>query len=323
MPGPDPYTDIIQTENFLDENFEFTGTEGIPYQEFLKRVRGAAFRQGRSRDSEWMADMASLHISGDALKWYESLDDDVRQDWSLLRKAIIGKYGDGSTEATYEAPLSPAKPTPSVEENTAKQSDNPGNHLLPARVEIVNWATPALVSNIRFPKSESEWLDEARQRKSKFGDRSGVVYWRLVETWEPIPGNAIETGNEGGTRIFSIRVWKDGNLTIGKQVRGSLFWSGTRAWIPWWGREVSWSGPFEILVGDQSAVRWVSPREAGRFHAVEGGFEGGSPNALLIAQFYHMGMSVPGKAFSSDDIGHFGWWQVEFHYRDFCVLAWT
>lgn len=86
----------------IDENFEFTGTEGIPYQEFLKRVRGAAFRQGRSRDSEWMADMASLHISGDALKWYESLDDDVRQDWSLLRKAIIGKYGDGSTEATCE-----------------------------------------------------------------------------------------------------------------------------------------------------------------------------------------------------------------------------
>lgn len=94
------------------------------------------------------------------------------------------------------------------------------------------------------------------------------------------------------------------------------------AWIPWWGRELAWTGPFEILVGDRSAVRWVSPRKAGKFHAVEGGFEGGT-NALFIAQFDHMGMKVPGKAFSGGDVGHFGWWQVEFHYRDFRVLAWT
>lgn len=127
-----------------------------------------------------------------------------------------------------EEPRSPAKPAPSVKAKTAKQPDDPDNYLLPARVEIVKWATPALVSNIRFPKSKSEWLKEAKQRKSKLGNRPGVVYWRLVEPGEPIPKNAIPTGNEGGTQVFSIRVWKDGELTIGKQIRGGLFWSGIR-----------------------------------------------------------------------------------------------
>lgn len=98
--------------------------------------------------------------------------------------------------------------------------------------------------------------------------------------------------------------------------------SKSGAWIPWWGREIPWSGPFEILVGDPSAVQWVTPRDTGRFHAVEGGFETGSPNALLIAQFNHMGLFEPGKVFSTDYQGHFGWWLVEFHNRDFRVLAW-
>lgn len=47
-----------------------------------------------------MADMASLRISGDALRWYESLDDDVRQDWNLLRKEIVSKYEDKSAGET-------------------------------------------------------------------------------------------------------------------------------------------------------------------------------------------------------------------------------
>lgn len=58
------------------------------------------------------------------------------------------------------------------------------------------------------------------------------------------------------------------------------------------------------------------------FHAVEGGFETARPSALFIAQFNHMGMLVPGKAFSADYQGQFGWWTIEFHNRDFRVLAW-
>lgn len=72
----------------------------MQYPEFLQRIRRSAFSQGKSRDSGWMADFAALHLSGDALKWYESLDDDVQQDWNLLRKAIARKYGNENGEAT-------------------------------------------------------------------------------------------------------------------------------------------------------------------------------------------------------------------------------
>ncbi|KIO23442.1 hypothetical protein M407DRAFT_27049 [Tulasnella calospora MUT 4182] len=309
MQGPDPALDIIQNEGFFDENFTFNGTEGMAYEEFLQRIRRVAFSQGRSRDPAWMADLAALHFSGAALRWYESLDQDVQHDWDRLRQAVVGKYGDGNNETTVAPPV--------------VERQNPDDYLLPARAEIANWSTPSPWSKIRFPRSEGEWLDEARKRKSKFGDRPGAIRWHLVETWEEIPGNAIPTGNEGGTQIFSIRAWKDPCLTIGKHVRGNFFWSSTRAWMPWWGREVACLGPFEILVGDQSAVRWVSPREAGRFYAVEGGFETGDPGALLIGQFNHMGMQVPGKVFSGGDEGYFGWWQAEFRNRDFRVLAWN
>ncbi|KAG8940437.1 hypothetical protein FRC04_005264 [Tulasnella sp. 424] len=178
-----------------------------------------------------MADLAALHFSGDALKWYESLDDDVQQDWNLLRKAVTRKYGDERTEAavTNEAPSSSTESAPDGGEKTMtlKHPDATENNLLPARVEIISWDTPVLVSNMRFPKSEGEWLSEARERRAKFAARIGLVYWRLVETGEPIPGDAIPTGNEGGAQIFSIRVWKDGGLTIGKQVP-AILWNSTR-----------------------------------------------------------------------------------------------
>lgn len=87
---------LSKTENL---EFEFSGTEGIQYQDFLQHIRRIAFSEGESRNFAWMADLAALHFSGDAFKWYESLDDDTQQDWNLLRKAVAKKYGSESDEA--------------------------------------------------------------------------------------------------------------------------------------------------------------------------------------------------------------------------------
>lgn len=46
-----------------------------------------------------------------------------------------------------------------------------------------------------------------------------TVGWYLVEAGEPIPLNAIPTGHEGGGSIFSVRVWHEGGLTLGKYGR--------------------------------------------------------------------------------------------------------
>ncbi|KAG8984291.1 hypothetical protein FRB90_005427, partial [Tulasnella sp. 427] len=286
MRGTDSY--------YEDEDFEFTGTEGLTYESFLQRIRRIAFQQERSRDSAWMADLAALHLSGDALRWYETLDGNVQKDWDLLRMAVVQQFGE--PRPAIESPSGDLAVKPKKKEDP-KPAPDP---LLPARVEIANWTSPTLASGLKLPKSESAWMDEARRRKAKFKDDETIVHWRLVERGEPIPNNAIPTGNENGTKIFSIRVWQDGGLTIGKQAWGGLFWSHIRAFVPWYGKELPWEGPFEILVGDPKSVRWVSPRDSAPFHAVEGGFEKSRPDALLIAQFNHIGLLEPRKVFSAD-----------------------
>ncbi|KAG8904248.1 hypothetical protein FRC01_008814, partial [Tulasnella sp. 417] len=201
----------IQTEVIQAEEFEFDGGERLTYHEFLKRIRGVAFRAGKTRDSAWMADLASLHLSGDALTWYDDLETNVQEDWHLFRKAMAREYGgnDASTgdDTTEDATLD--------ERGDDSTTDDP---LLPARIEIINWTAPILASSLKSPKSKDQWLEEARQRKNKYSGDKEVVYWRLVETGDPIPQNAIPTGNENGRKLFSIRVWKNGGLTLGKQM---------------------------------------------------------------------------------------------------------
>lgn len=47
-----------------------------------------------------MADLVSLHLTGDASKWFESLDDKTQQDWNLLKRAFLDKYGDTKPKVT-------------------------------------------------------------------------------------------------------------------------------------------------------------------------------------------------------------------------------
>lgn len=95
------------------------------------------------------------------------------------------------------------------------------------------------------------------------------------------------------------------------------------AWIPWYGKEVKWNGPFEVLVGDKSAVRWVKPQSAGKFTAVEGGFEVKNNKALLIALCDAKKWAQPGKVFSSESKAYYPYAGVEHCAENFCVLAWA
>ncbi|KAG8957227.1 hypothetical protein FRC00_004288, partial [Tulasnella sp. 408] len=95
-------------------------------------------------------------------------------------------------------------------------------------------------------------------------------------------------------------------------------------YIPWYGKELPWEGPYEILVGDSSAVRWVSTADC-PFVAVEGGYEADSSAALFIARTKLEGTVQPGKAFSGAPGAYVGWWWKE-HWcwnRDIEILAWA
>ncbi|KAG8891990.1 hypothetical protein FRC01_014406, partial [Tulasnella sp. 417] len=49
-----------------------------------------------------LADFASTCFTGPALRWYETLDEDTKRDWDVLRKAILLQYPQAkSTENSF------------------------------------------------------------------------------------------------------------------------------------------------------------------------------------------------------------------------------
>ncbi|KAG8940439.1 hypothetical protein FRC04_005266 [Tulasnella sp. 424] len=194
--------------------------------------------------------------------------------------------------------------------------------LLPARVLIDTWSSPVPSSAIQFPKSKDEWLQAARQRRSKFNGKSGTVYWHLVEPSQWPPENLLPISLESGVIMYSIRAWQEGGLTLGKLAITGPFHLAKRAYIPWDGKEVPWNGPFEVLVGEKSAVHWVTPQSAGKFMAVEGGFEVKHDAAMFVALCDATTCTQPGKVFSSELKARYGWGK-ELTDEKFRVLAWA
>lgn len=140
------------------------------------------------------------------------------------------------------------------------------------------------------------WLHEAEQRTRDYyeGKVRGPVTWILVDG-KNIPTNiAIPGGEEGGTPHYICRGFHEGSLQIGKAC--NLFQKG--GVIGYAHKEIHLP-KYEVLVGDNRAVRWVDyegrvelDKLPGR--PVEGGREGdGTP--LFIAQATYNHAIVPGK----------------------------
>lgn len=103
----------------MDDRFvSFRGQDGSEAEEFIQAVRRAAFNATKDRDDEWMARFASTCMSGKALRWYESLDDDVQDSWKRLRKAILARYPPADeysiVPSASAAPAAPAAPPPAT-----------------------------------------------------------------------------------------------------------------------------------------------------------------------------------------------------------------
>jgi hypothetical protein len=70
----------------------FNGDGSMTVDVFLRSLRKRARDAGRLRDPDWMADYLSICIGGSALAWYESLDDEIQQDWKRLRTSLIQRF---------------------------------------------------------------------------------------------------------------------------------------------------------------------------------------------------------------------------------------
>ncbi|EIW83284.1 hypothetical protein CONPUDRAFT_52155 [Coniophora puteana RWD-64-598 SS2] len=147
----------------------------------------------------------------------------------------------------------------------------------------------------------SKWLRDAQARRQAYynGQTQGPVAWIYTEG-NNIPQNAIpggqETYNREGRQILYIcRAYYEGGMFVGKA--SSVF--RPSAIVGFMHEEIHLD-KYEILVGDQNAVRWVNVEgELDLQHLgarpVEGGKEPhGTP--IYIAKAYHNNAEHPGKA---------------------------
>ena len=79
---------------YISDRIIFSGNGG-PEEcaEFVRSVREYAFGAGKVRDNAFIADFVSTCFVAPAFFWYEELDEDIRHEWNLLRKALIDAYG--------------------------------------------------------------------------------------------------------------------------------------------------------------------------------------------------------------------------------------
>ncbi|KAG8962842.1 hypothetical protein FRC05_005090 [Tulasnella sp. 425] len=92
---------------------DFRGKSGAECENFIKSIRKAAWKEGKLRDALWMADLASLHFSGKALKWHSDLPLDVRQDWFKQEMALL-EHWPPPADASEEEPEGAIVPTPAA-----------------------------------------------------------------------------------------------------------------------------------------------------------------------------------------------------------------
>ncbi|KAG8923478.1 hypothetical protein FRC01_012707 [Tulasnella sp. 417] len=114
----DPSADHVQ--------LTFSGSSGQEAEAFVQAIQRRAHAAGKLRDNDWVIDFVSVCFEGDALRWFESLDDKTQGDWKLLKAAILRQYPPGNSAGpssssgnnaglappTYEAALVEIAETP-------------------------------------------------------------------------------------------------------------------------------------------------------------------------------------------------------------------
>ncbi len=82
---------LVGTES-VPEDLLFQGISGVECEHFIAAVRRVALSQGKQRDEAWIADFASSCFVNGALRWYETLSENVQHDWRQLRQALLAQY---------------------------------------------------------------------------------------------------------------------------------------------------------------------------------------------------------------------------------------
>lgn len=104
------------------EIITFGGTSSDECELFVSAIRRRSLAEGKYGDNEWIAYFASSCFVGEALYWYEGLDENVQSDWGNLRQAILERFGQRSQsqsishrrQTVVTSPLPSIIPTPAA-----------------------------------------------------------------------------------------------------------------------------------------------------------------------------------------------------------------
>ncbi|KAG8940775.1 hypothetical protein FRC04_005044 [Tulasnella sp. 424] len=70
----------------------FTGNGWTELEAFIRGIRAIAWNEGKLQDPLWMANYASLHFSGKALRWHAELPEDTQESWRKLEVAMVARW---------------------------------------------------------------------------------------------------------------------------------------------------------------------------------------------------------------------------------------
>ncbi|KAG8946971.1 hypothetical protein FRC04_011266 [Tulasnella sp. 424] len=112
----------------------FRGDGNLEAEDFIRAVNIQAFKIEKSDDQKWTSTFASISFSGKALRWYQQLPLNTRQDWGLLQKAILDNDWESQKSASLLIPIAAsavnppaAPPTPSVAPLQGKVASSPSS----------------------------------------------------------------------------------------------------------------------------------------------------------------------------------------------------
>ncbi|KAG9037234.1 Transmembrane osmosensor, partial [Tulasnella sp. UAMH 9824] len=124
--------------DFYPEPPLFKGTNPEECEVLVATIRRQALERGKQNDNEWVALFASSYLIGDALYWYEDLEESIQKDWSRLRPALLARFGRKGLPTTVTSAALAISSSPSTTIPTPAAAPATTSHSKKGYVKVLN-----------------------------------------------------------------------------------------------------------------------------------------------------------------------------------------
>lgn len=126
----------------------FGGSDSEDVTLFIHAVKKYALAKGQERDDEWLSHFVESCLIGDAMVWFNELDEDVTETWRTLSRAFLKRFKHTINAALPPTPASAGPPSGSGPAGPTRRVPPPETlPILPSQVASVPNTTPFKVSD--------------------------------------------------------------------------------------------------------------------------------------------------------------------------------